>query len=874
MINTKLLAKLTSFVSSHFVLILFLVVVISYGQMLKMYVYQDDNAIFFKLAHLEGNAGFLGPGPFGEGPYKYSATPYIPIYYFFGYNTVAYYSLAFVLYFLAAVFVYKVFSEIIGKTSGKITGFLFAAGYIASDGFIRLYNSVTTSFTIILASLLLFLYWKFYKTNNYKWYLLSLPIFLAAIEFGQSRTHYLVGVVILFELVFLAFNKPIKSFFPSFLRLTPFLLIFYRYFLQNADSRSGQIAQLLIAFSKGEFFQSFGIVTTLTNLVIPDWLTSSSILHAPLVFIASLFWRAGARKIFTNPMLEVGDQSKILLFLGCILIAVIAALAILIKDSQKKKIFIFLSFWMMINIAAYSAYMPLVTYESIHRYIAHSFLPLVGILGLLATLFQGKKLRIFLLSVVVLWGIGNLSAAYAMQNNIIENRSIPSRSFYQQLRNYVPQIKKGDILYFDVAENASQRFADAIIVSQMPDTASLAWKYGIDRYDFKRFLDFASLAKEIKDVHSDGNNVYTFFYDGDLLVNTTEQFRQQLAGSSNFQEVTASLPSKSETSVQNTAEGTLLTQTEATIQFQKSLSGIFPSELEVDISATPLDYGKVSCPCFSSLDDLVKKTTSGINISNVFDYQQHKNEFFKTSKITVSNQWQDRVVENLFDNDNSTVWQADRILWHSKETAISIDLGQQEEVDRLVWVNGFANNTPTNYSILVSKDGDNWNTVKRVDKVQKIDGGQLEVVDFPITQARFVKMVITGTISKDSPAVAEVWVVPAKFSDLDITKAETIIGKPLAYLQDGKTSYDILRDLNYQGKLKIYWKSNKYESWKSSEKSYLVVNYDGVSHQYKFSLPAGGTEISALKLVPVTIPGELKVNKISARYISLDELSK
>lgn len=853
-----------------FIIFIFLLVLVSYGQMLSMYVYQDDNAIFVKLANLEENAGFLGPGPLGEGPYKYSATPYIPIYYFFGYNTVAYYGLAFVLYFLASVSVYLVFSKVVNKTAGRVSGFLFATGYIASDGFFRLYNTVTTSFTVILASLIFYCYWKFYQSGKLKWYLFSLPLFLAAIEFGQSRTHYLIGVVVLFELVFLTFKKPLRSLFFSVLRLSPFVLVFYRYFLQNADSRSGQINQFITGILRGEFFQSFGLLTTLTNMVIPDWLTNFSLLRPSLLILSSLFWKIGG-KIFRSPMLDVSEQSRILILLGCSLIFVIFVLAWAIKDIEKKKIFIFLSLWMLVNIVAYSAYMPLITYESIHRYLAHSFLPLVGILGLLAIIVKKRKLRSAILAIILLWGVGNLSSAYTLQKNIISDRSIPSRSFYQQLRSAVPQITKGDILYFDVADDARQRFADAITVSQMPDTASLAWKYGVDRYDFKRFVDFDSLAKEIKEKNSSGEEVYTFFYDGNSLINTTEQFRKMLSGDSAAFVISASLPKTAEVLTSTTQEGIQVAQGNLEIGFLQPVSGIFPLEVEAEITAKPVDYSKVSCPCFLPEDQAMKNAVLGSNMSSVFDYQRYKNNFYQDAKINTSSQWQERVAQNILDGDSSTVWQADRILWHPEKVFISVDIGKTEKVNRLVWVNGFANNTPTAYSVLVSKDGVDWQTVKQVSKIEKIEDREPQVVEFETAEARFVKMIITETISKDSPAVAEIWVVPAKFSDLEIAEAEKIIKKPFAYLPLANNSLSILNSLNYQGLVKFYWKSNKHDSWMSKEKSLINVTYDGTLRRYKFVVPAGGTEISAIKLVPVTIPGEVTVSNLSGRYLSVND---
>lgn len=65
--------KLIKFISKYYLTIILLVLVISFGQTLLMIPWQDDNALFFKLAHIQERAGFLGSGIFGERAYKYTA---------------------------------------------------------------------------------------------------------------------------------------------------------------------------------------------------------------------------------------------------------------------------------------------------------------------------------------------------------------------------------------------------------------------------------------------------------------------------------------------------------------------------------------------------------------------------------------------------------------------------------------------------------------------------------------------------------------------------------------------------------------------------------------------------------------------------------
>ena len=241
----------------HYWLLLLLVVAISYGQLLFMFPWQDDHTLFFKLQHINENAGFFGYGPLGQGAYKYIVTPYILIYKIFGPNVVAFFVFAALFYFFASLVVYKVFFSVVGEKGGRVAGFLFAAGFVASDGFIRIFNSVPTSISIILASLTFLFYWKFSKKKNYLFYFLALASYFSALEFTRLRAHYLIAVVVFFELFFLLKKPLIRAFVNSAVRLTPFLYVFYFYFLKNADVRAAQMLPFLHSLLTGDFFKLF-----------------------------------------------------------------------------------------------------------------------------------------------------------------------------------------------------------------------------------------------------------------------------------------------------------------------------------------------------------------------------------------------------------------------------------------------------------------------------------------------------------------------------------------------------------------------------------------------------------------------------------------
>ncbi len=250
-------------INQYFIVLLIAIVVVSLGQMVKMTVWQDDQALFFKLAHINEAVGFFGKGPFGSGIYRYAATPFIPIYTLFGFNTVPYYLYILTLYAITTIVVYKTFSFVLNKSAGRVAGFLYAAGYLTSDGVYRMANSSTMSVSIILTCFCFASYWKFYKAGGIRFYLLALIFYTLSLEFAVTRMHYFILVLVTFELLFLAFKKPLKSILNSIIRLIPIFLIFYKYLILEGDSRSGIVKEFFIGIFQGKFYYLFNFLTSL-----------------------------------------------------------------------------------------------------------------------------------------------------------------------------------------------------------------------------------------------------------------------------------------------------------------------------------------------------------------------------------------------------------------------------------------------------------------------------------------------------------------------------------------------------------------------------------------------------------------------------------
>lgn len=900
----EFISKLLKFINKHFLFFLLVVVFISLGQMIFMDVWQDDQALFFKLAHINEPAGFFGDGPFGAGPYRYAATPFIPIYQLFGFNTYAYFTFMLFLYGLATIIVYKTFKLILGEKAGKVAGFLFAAGYITSDGAYRMANSVTTSFSIIFACLIIYSYWKFFKSKKIIWYIFALAFFFASLEFSITRMHYFFVVIVAFEIIFLTWGKPLKSLLFTFLRLTPFFLIFYHYMVLGGDPRVGESSSYFFAFLNNKFYLYYGFFASLTNLIIPDWFLKpianfliqsstslgysniSRVLIVSLLafsllvvvflfkrslkikvasFILVLIWILFAKSIFNTPFLSLSPFDLFSSYIGGVII-IIYTLSIFYFE-KFKKLLIFLGLWLVGNIVTYSAYFPTVAYETTNRYLTHSFIPLVALLGFIFSISIKKKGSIKYISyLIIIFAIFNIYHSFLYQRNILISRSYKTKNFYNQLKIILPEIKKGDVLYFDLASSNQGIYRDAITAAMMPDTTSIAWRYGIDRYDFKLTNDFDKLLDIISEDKKRTSQIHSFWFSGDNLISTSDDMRKYIQGNLFIKNDFQTNPS-SVTNLENKASFTLYNQGDIVVDFEDKIKSSFPLVLSLTIKAIPINPENITFPIMASaLDEPTKLKISLLNLKEIeqfFEYQEFKNTFYQNVSLKTSSDWQDRILKNLIDQDPTSVWQSDRVLWEDSRAFVEIEFPEVEEINRLVWINGFPNNTPISYSIKSSMDGENWTHIANINKNEKIIDTKPQVVSFKPTTLKYIQMVVTATIGGDSPSISEIWVIPSKLEGIDVEEAEYFLNNPFLYIKN-KEHFNTILDLTKRmGKATLFWKNDKVLNFQTNKNAEVHIIYDGIPRVYEVPIPAGGLNLSSIMLSNFTIPGDILISSIS-----------
>ncbi len=892
--------SLLKFFKNHYWLFLIIIVTISYGQMMQMYIWKDDNALFFKLFHIEDRAGYFGYGLIGSGLYRFLVLPHWLVFRLFGADqTWPFYFQAFIYYVIASISIYQLFRRIFTEGVGKMASFLFGCGYIASEGFLWLNESIVHSLSIILVCTTLISYYYFSKKRTIFFYVLTLTLYVITGFVTPVRTQYFIALLILFDLFWVVKKKTFKDLCFWILRSIPFLITFYWLYVRLADDRTQALPDYIRSILSGRIYNLYSLFGTVGNIFFPETLQNlflkyfTGLLIKPhmliefkvfLIFIVSgsfiwfslkvnknkslslifvgvaLIWLILSKSILSSPQITPSLQGDLAVFTGGLVLCVILFSWLVVNKRLKTGIF-FLSAWLLGNLFGYVSYVPLHIYSTTDRYLAHSFVPLVGLLALLV--YSQKKKLAFI--AVIAWGVFNIYSSVIYQYDIVQNRSNVARDFYTQLKNELPVIHKGDVIYFDIANNSISGFQSAFSVGSMPETTALAWRYGLDRYDFQLFSDYADFKKVLNATPLD--KIYTFWYSDKSLINTTSITRQILNEKDPTQ-VEAAFPVETKGLLLQQASGSKLEQPDLVINMYKPITSILPIELSLNINAIPLNIENQNFPIVSGIENGVPVITKNPELTHLaFDYAKFKQDILETAKYSSSSDWQDRVISNSHDKDTSTVWEADRILWQKGNEYLTIDLNSVQNIDKYVWINGFANNTPSKYLIETSIDGLNFQPVKEVANSIRLDTTTPNVVDFNPIEARFVRMRIQSTLNEDSPAIAEAWVVSSSFDGLDILKTEEYLKHPFQYLPNLNTFNNLLELSNYQQPIKIYWISDKSTLWETSDLSFIDLKYDGLDHMYNVIIYSGGSKISALKLGNLEIPSIIQVKELQYKHV-------
>ncbi len=835
-------------------LCLIIAVLLSYGLTTRMYFWQDDSALIFRLQNPVGQMGSFGLSIWGDrGSYRYLAIPFIPFYPLFHLEPFGYFVVGLLTYFIATLcffyFAKEIFRE---KKLATIASFIFAAGYVGSDMMFRIINSWQSNIGLVLSLLSLYFYTRFTNKNENKYYFLSLLFYLGSIELVFIRSHSLVASIVILGLIF---RK--RSFLGSIFRLLPFVLLFYLWYLKNPSfvapglNETGLFAtlfgtagnSLFPSILSGKLISLFGNYTPWLILIVTAafFVYLNRRIERNKIFLVLGFLGSTAA-LFVNYLIylqkyywykDLGSFASATIGVLAIFNITYSGLLAWRNNNRIGKILIVGSVVLMSQIFGYFIQYPTSIFPTTHRYL---YFTLIGYSLIYSGLFSllSKKVYYTLSFFLV---VTNIILSLNYQVMVLHDRSEPTRVFYQTLMKNVQKVDKGSIFYFDVSDDPfyQKQFGDFFSVGSMPESTALAIYYGLDRDDIVYLTNFDELVSILSQNPEKINRVYAFYYGHSGLINETQILRDLLVNKN--QRVTPNVSKGLEEGLKIFPEKGLSSQ----------------GYLEVNFNAkVKIDKEKLS---------LVKKHDMTETEKNlILSYFDARKRFYNEVNVESLSEWKYQEVSNLKDADTDTAWRGHRIYWDDNEhDQLIIDLGRNETVSRFVWTNWTPSLTPTSYRLEASKDGENWSEVVKVENGQEKNSSQRVVESFIPVEARFMKMDITATLTNDSPAISEVEVIESKYGSIDLQEVNDFLQSPFSITSDPPSNTT---------NIKVTLRTNKGEVTKevpiarfNAEASYSVYLYEG------------GTEVENM-IFTVPDPLTMDITSVNVSNLNLEKMQR
>ncbi len=492
-------------------------------------------------------------------------------------------------------------------------------------------------------------------------------------------------------------------------------------------------------------------------------------------------------------------------------------------------------------------------FDTTHRYLSYSFIGYSLIIGGVCFILSEKivglrfisarYIRIFaLLPLLFILGI-NLGLGISYQHSFLREVSWPTKNFYQELKQYVPTIENGALFHFDVDERNiyQQQFKNFFSVGSMPESTALAIYYGVDRYDLKIVDNFDEILFKLKQKEIEINNIYSFYYGQNGLVDTTKPLRNLLGNGSAVEALSLSQDTNSSFIRKNDIKTIPLTPMLLTIKAK-----IIPFTKSI---------------AFSGL-----KTEQ--QTDHILSFLAAQSKYYKDVRATSLSHWKYQEIHKIADNDSDTSWRGDRIYWHeNKHEQLIIDLGLVKRIDRVIWTNVNYTQTPTAYTIGVSTNKTNWKTVKKIINGPERFDGETIIENFECTDAKFVRMDITDTLSNDSPSIAEFEVVESIYQDIDLLKTLSFTAKPFSSVGNKKELDLILSKIAPFLNIEATINTDKGQE----RKSVAVENFGNIN-TYEFIIPPGGTIIKNVSVNIPNAPVKIEIHSATLQNLSFETL--
>lgn len=852
-------------------LICLAITLIAFWQTLYMYFWIDDNAVIYKLQHLEQNIGFWGKGIVGSGPYRHIIDQFIPFYPFFKTNPTPYYAVGILLYFLTSVSIYFFVRFI---TKNKLLAFasalIFSAGYVGSDSIYGITNSWATLRGIIMSLVAFGLYYKYLNSKEMKWYIFSVVLFFFSLDTVYIRSHGLIFAIAAFDFLYSPVKFKIESIVKFLLRLVPFSYIHYYIYLTSLAYAKGFGILGLFSqiFQEGKYYLLSIPIQDIGNLFIPDLFSKKlDILVRDYVFLHN-------------------EVSLFSLIFG--LVFIITTLFLVARNLKKQKeittIFIFSVVWIISNFIIFYLRETNHTLWTTHRYFTYSFVGLATYWASGLSLILDKKKNLYLLSIGII-ALCYMLLSVVHQKEFNDKRSFPAKKFFSAFDSFVPEIPKDSVLYFSIENNnkIKDQFG-GFFGGMFSEGSNLAiYTEGIDymneftfTYKFDDILSFLAEGKTSLD------KVYTFYYGKDGLVETTDVTREFLF---NGKQVSVSPADLSSITSYQVLGNAFQTNTDiyqengiwvgkypsVTVTPNESIS-VVPSKFEFSMKVTPKT---VPIP-FQSGEEVYNITPQ--ERLKVFDYLQSVKNFRESAKATSGSFWKEQEAKFAVDGRLDTAWRGHRGYWDdiyrgntNNIEYLNIDLGSQKLISQVVLTTAQRPLVPSDYRILISLDGTNWIKVFEETNGSTYPEGTSVTNSFNPVQARFVRLEVLKTFGNDGPELKEFEVVESKFANLDREVLTNVKNSPYNKIESVTDFNSALSYISKNAAVRFYWRSQGEDDQDPNNFIEIPIKPDGNTYIYEVNLPSTGVFWKNFTVEGFNFPAEVSISNITIDYKRLNK---
>lgn len=534
---------------------------------------------------------------------------------------------------------------------------------------------------------------------------------------------------------------------------------------------------------------------------------------------------------------------------------------------------------------------------TVDRYLTPS---VVGTAILLGTLFYLTRIRKFSLFPI-------LSVIYCFYfivlmnftiNTVVNDISKPTKKLYENIKKITPSLPSKAVLYLDFENNPNLRYQ---VYSSFPNTAfALFYKWENRVPNIRTFEEYL---QNIKNNKMKIDDLVSYYISQEKVIETSKTIHNLLKN--------PSIPfpieiSKWTTNTDSNRGGSYLSTSPFILQRERDSVGVGPKleaninypslapmMLSITLTASPVDFEGKRFPYYDVSDQmpdrLIKEDLDAIDIGSIrnnglpcedvaylMKLDKERKEFAKYAKIDTTSQTLYSEKNFLTDGDIDTNWNGFILKWNNtKREEVIIDLGQEKELDKLIWVNYLKRTTPVDYGIFTSSNKNIWKKVKEVKDGPGREDREFVVDQFAKQNARYVKMVITNTFSNLSPAISEIWISSIGTQGVLVQYNQQIIEKPLLCPLNNIEEYIKIKDvLRSAVNLRVWWLTSSRENYDRSFSKDLEIIADGLPHVYDIYIPAQGVNLERVMLSDFQLPVSIVVGNSSIRSLTFKEIDE